>query len=176
MNTITFQSNRLTFRTWKQEDLPAFSQINADEEVMKFFEKPLSVAESKAMIDRMNKMFEDNGYCYFAVELKSTNELAGMIGLGWKTFAASFTPMVDIGWRLDKKFWNKGLATEGATRCLEYAKEIGIPEVYSLASKKNFGSIRVMQKAGMTYQLDFIHPDLPTDNDLNPCSLYKKTL
>jgi uncharacterized protein YeeX (DUF496 family) len=43
--------------------------MNADTETMRYFEKPLSIEESQAMMDRMHKMYEDRGNCYFAVEL-----------------------------------------------------------------------------------------------------------
>ncbi|WP_296701583.1 GNAT family N-acetyltransferase [Algoriphagus sp.] len=168
-----FSSPNLGFRTWLDSDLEVFSQMNADLETMKYFEKPLSKEESQAMMERMNRMFADKGYCYFAVDLLESGELLGMIGLGWKTFEAEFTPCVDIGWRIRKEFWNKGYSTEGAKRCLGYAKEIGIKEVVSLASSDNKASIRVMQKIGMDYWLDFDHPDLKKSKHLNPCSLYR---
>lgn len=171
-----FTSSHLGFRTWLESDLEAFSQMNADPEIMKYFEKPLSIEESQAMMERMNRMFDDKGYCYFAVDLLKTGELLGMIGMGWKTFEAEFTPCVDIGWRIRKEFWNKGFTTEGAKRCLDYAKAIGLQEVLSLASSDNKASIRVMQKIGMEYWLDFDHPDLKKSKHLNPCSLYRITL
>ncbi|UZD24233.1 GNAT family N-acetyltransferase [Algoriphagus halophytocola] len=168
-----FTSQRLGFRTWHPTDLELFAEMNADRETMQFFQKALNQTESQAMMDRMNKLYQDRGYCYFAVEILETSEFLGMIGLGWKTFEATFTPCVDIGWRISKNFWNKGYTTEGATRCLEYAKELGIKEVFSLASAKNLASIRVMQKIGMNYAYDFEHPDLVEHPRFQPCSLYK---
>lgn len=168
-------SAHLGFRTWEDSDLELFSAMNSDPETMKYFEKPLNTEESKALMERMNKLYKDKGYCYFAVERLDTSEFLGMIGLGWKTFEAEFTPCVDIGWRIRKEFWNKGYTTEGAKRCLEFAKQFGIAEVLSLASSDNKASIRVMQKIGMEYWLDFDHPDLKKSKHLNPCSLYRIT-
>ncbi|SIN67552.1 GNAT family N-acetyltransferase [Algoriphagus halophilus] len=172
-DSYLFTSTHLGFRTWINSDLEQFSAMNSDPETMKYFEKPLNTEESKAMMERMNKLYEDKGYCYFAVERLETSEFLGMIGLGWKTFEAEFTPCVDIGWRIQKEFWNKGYTTEGAKRCLSYAKELGLKEVLSLASSDNKASIRVMQKIGMEYWLDFDHPDLKKSKHLNPCSLYR---
>lgn len=171
-----FTSSRLGFRTWHSSDLGQFAEMNADPETMAFFQKPLSTEESGSMMERMNQLYLDRGYCYFAVEIIGTGGFLGMIGLGWKTFEASFTPCVDIGWRIRKKFWNQGYASEGAARCLEFAKELGIDEVYALASSKNLASIRVMQKTGMRYEFDFEHPDLLEYPGLQPCSLYKIVL
>ncbi|WP_339863864.1 GNAT family N-acetyltransferase [uncultured Algoriphagus sp.] len=168
-----FQSKRIGFRMWMSSDLEAFTAMNSDEETMHFFQHPLSAQESQAMMDRMTKLFTERGHCYFAVDLLDSGEFLGMIGLGTKSFKAPFTPCIDIGWRIRKKFWKQGLATEGAARCLEFAKELGIKKVYSLASSKNSASIRVMQKIGMSYEYDFEHPDLLKYPRLQPCSLYR---
>lgn len=167
-----FTSSRLGFRLWQDSDLLSFSAMNADKETMRYFEKSLTEDESKAMMERMNNLYIDKGYCYFAAESLETGEFIGMIGMGWKTFEAEFTPCVDIGWRLDKRFWNQGFATEGAIRILDYAKERGIKEVFSIASKSNLASVRVMEKIGLNYLRDFDHPDLIRSPQLNPCCLY----
>lgn len=172
-NNHLFTTPRLGFRPWKEDDLPAFAAMNSDPDVMRFFQKPLSEEESTAMMERMNRLFDNKGYCYFAADLLETGELAGMIGLGWKTFDASFTPCVDIGWRIRKEFWNQGLTTEGAQACLDFAKEKGIPEVLSMASLANLASIRVMQKIGMRYWQDFEHPELIDHPTISRLSLYR---
>lgn len=171
-SSYLFTSIRLGFRLWQDSDLPSFSAMNADAETMRYFDKSLTKEESKAMMDRLNQTYEDRGYCYFAVDLIETGEFIGMIGLGWKTFEADFTPCVDIGWRLDKRVWDQGYATEGAIRTLDYAEEMGIKDVLSIASKNNLASIRVMEKIGLTYLRDFDHPDLNQSPQLNPCCLY----
>jgi RimJ/RimL family protein N-acetyltransferase len=171
-----FTSVRLGFRTWRPFDLDDFAAINKDPEVMRYFQKPLSTKETHAMIDRMVTLFEEKGYCYFAVDMLSNRELIGTIGLGWKTFEADFTPCVDIGWRLAKKWWNQGLATEGAMACLDFARQQGITEVLSMASVENTASIEVMKKIGMSYWKDFDHPDLWEFPEIQQCALYRVSL
>jgi RimJ/RimL family protein N-acetyltransferase len=171
--SLLFSSERLDFRLWQEKDLPEFSAMNADAETMRYFEKPLSTEESQATMDRMNKMYEDRGYCYFAVELLKTGEFVGMIGLGWKTFEADFTPCVDIGWRLDKRYWNQGYATEGAIKCLDFSRELEISEVLSMASIGNIASTQVMKKIGMSYWKDFEHPDLAYRPQISTLHLYR---
>lgn len=173
MTPYLFTTPRLGFRTWQSFDIDDFTAINADREVMRFFQKPLSREESQAMIDRMLRLFDEKGYCYFAVDLLETKELIGTIGLGWKTFEADFTPCVDIGWRIGKKWWNQGLTTEGALACLGFAKQKGIREVLSMASSGNAASIQVMKKIGMSYWKDFFHAELSDFPDIQRCSLYK---
>ncbi|MDX5340832.1 MAG: GNAT family N-acetyltransferase [Cyclobacteriaceae bacterium] len=173
MSIYLFTTPRLGFRTWQSFDLEDFSLINADPEVMRFFQKTYSKEDTQAMMERMQRMYEDREYCYFAVDHLESKELIGTIGLGWKTFEADFTPCVDIGWRIGKKWWNQGLSSEGARACLEFAKQKEIPEVVSMASVGNLASIEVMKKIGMRYWKNFEHPDLKDFPEISACALYR---
>lgn len=171
--TYLFSTARLGFRTWQNFDLDDFTTINADPEVMRFFQKPLSQEDTQAMMDRMQRLYEERGFCYFAVDLLETKELIGTIGLGWKTFEADFTPCVDIGWRIGKKWWNQGLTTEGAKAVLDYARQLEIKEVYSYATSTNLASIQVMKKIGMNFSNEFDYSELRDYPHLRQCVLYK---
>ncbi|MEM6772576.1 MAG: GNAT family N-acetyltransferase, partial [Bacteroidota bacterium] len=84
-----------------------------------------------------------------------------------------FTPCTDIGWRLHPDVWGQGLATEGARACLDFAfGELGLDQVVAVAVKQNAPSIRVMEKLGMEYDLEFIHPALVESPRLSRCVLY----
>lgn len=173
MASYLFTTSRLGFRTWQSFDLDDFAAINADPEVMRFFQKPYSKEDTQAMMERMQLMYEDRGYCYFAVDHLESKELIGTIGLGWKTFDADFTPCVDIGWRIGKKWWNQGLSSEGAKACLAFAKQKGIPQIVSMASIGNLASIEVMKKIGMSHWKNFEHPDLQGFPEIKSCILYR---
>ena len=171
-----FQSPRLGFRNWIESDIAPMAAISADAEVMKYFPAPATYEQTIAFVKRMQDEFTERGYCYFAVDEISTNTFIGFIGLSWKTFEADFTPCVDIGWRLKPDVWNKGYATEGAIRCLDYAFDtLKLDRVYSMAPKMNTTSERVMQKAAMKKVGEFEHSMLKDHPELMPCILYVKT-
>lgn len=168
-----FQSTRLGFRSWSDADIESMAAISADEEVMKYFPAPATYEQTVEFVKRMQDEFTERGYCYFAVDELSTNALIGFIGLSWKTFEAAFTPCVDIGWRLKPDVWNKGYATEGAIRCLDYAFDtLKLDRVYSMAPKMNTTSERVMQKAGMIKVGEFEHSMLKDHPKMMQCVLY----
>jgi RimJ/RimL family protein N-acetyltransferase len=101
----------------------------------------------------------------------------GFIGLSEKSFEAVFTPCIDIGWRLSTEEWNKGYATEGAKRCLEYANEVlKLEKIVSIAPKINLKSEQVMKKIGMEKVMEFVHPLLINDERLRDCVLYQITI
>lgn len=169
-----FESERLGFRTWKEKDKECLFRLNDSVQVMEFFPRTLTRAESDAFYDRMNDRMRDLGFCWFATELKETQQWIGFIGLARASFEAHFTPCNEIGWRLLPEFWGKGLATEGAKACLDYGRSVlGMEEIYSFTAKINLPSERVMQKIGMTKIGEFIHPKIDADHRLNPHVLYK---
>ena len=55
----------------------------------------------------------------------------------------------DMGWLLDKNFWNKGFASESAKCVLEFAKSLGVKKMIAQCDAENIGSWRVMEKIGM---------------------------
>ena len=100
---------------------------------MEFFPKTLSQEESAGFIKRFQDHYTKHGYTYFAVELLSTGELIGFIGLAFQDYEAPFNPATDIGWRLKPSTWGQGYATEGAKKCLEMAFSTwGLKEVVSV--------------------------------------------
>ncbi len=163
MSEYLFTSKRLGFRQWKESDLdPFFYAINSDELVMEFFPGTMSREDSDGMAKRISDNIEKDGFGLFAVDLLKDNQFIGFIGFSKPRFEAHFTPCIEIGWRLRKDVWSKGLATEGAERCLQYGFEtLVFDKVYSFTATNNKPSERVMQKIGMTYQGTFNHPKLP---------------
>ena len=174
MSKYIFTSKRLGFRNWKNSDFTKMAEINSDKEVMKFFPKIPSETETIAFIKRMQQQFTEKRFCYFAVDTLKNNEFIGFIGLSEQNYKSDFTPCVDIGWRLNQKYWNKGFATEGAKKCLEYAFTIlKLTEVYAVAPKINTISENVMKKIGLKKVKTFEHPLLLEFKNLKDCVLYK---
>lgn len=173
-NQYIFETNRLGFRLWNENDRENFENMNGNQDVMRFFPKTLDKKGSDELLDKINNHFNDYGYGLWAVELKKSNELIGFIGLVNKTSDAYFTPCIEIGWRLNNVFWNKGYATEGAKACLEYGFEkLGIDEIYSFTAVVNKPSINVMKKIDLTFMDEFNHPSVDKASILSKHVLYK---
>ena len=116
-----FTSERLGFRNWLDSDIDKMIDISSDPDVMEFFPAIATKIQTVDFIDKMKLMYIEKGYCYFAVDQLKDESFIGFIGLCYQTYESQFTPSVDIGWRLNKRYWNNGLATEGAKKCLDYA-------------------------------------------------------
>ncbi|MDR6193468.1 GNAT family N-acetyltransferase [Siphonobacter sp. SORGH_AS_0500] len=169
-----FTSERLGFRNWELADIDKMHEINSDEKVMEFFPGIPTKEQTTEFVGRMKKQFDDKGFCYFAVDKLETNEFIGFIGLCEQTYEAEFTPCIDIGWRITSSEWNKGFATEGAKKCLQYAlNELKLENIYSVTPKINTKSERIMVKIGLEKQYEFEHPLLINNERLRTCVLYK---
>lgn len=96
---IYTSTERLILRSWQPEDLPLFARMNKDMQVMKYFPTPLKDAETEAFYNRINNEFAAKGFGLYAIELKSTGEFIGYVGLHEIAFDADFTPGTEIGWR-----------------------------------------------------------------------------
>jgi len=165
---------RLRLRRWRPDDLEPFAALNADPEVMEHFPSMLSREETAAAVSRVEKHFEDRGYGFWAVEAPGQAPFIGFIGLLVPAFEASFTPCVEIGWRLARSWWGKGLATEGARAALAYGFErLGLDEIVSFTVPSNVRSRRVMEKLGMRYSEDFAHPRIDSKHPLCRHVLYR---
>jgi RimJ/RimL family protein N-acetyltransferase len=169
-------TERLVLRRWRESDLEPFRRMNADPRVMEFMPKLLDATESDALVDRMEKHFEERGFGLMVAELRESGEFVGFVGLSVPQFEAPFMPAVEIGWRLAAEYWGKGLATEAARETLRFAFEkVGLESVVSFTVPANMRSRRVMERIGMTHdpREDFDHPQLPVGHPLRRHVLYR---
>ncbi len=167
------ETERLALRTWRKEDKAPFAEMNADPEVMRYFPKALDRAGSDALVEKIMGLMAENGFGLWAAEEKERGEFAGFIGFHPATFPARFTPCIEIGWRLRRASWGKGLATEGASACLGYGfSKLGLTDIFSFTASTNAPSINVMRKIGLRERGTFEHPNIAEGNPLRPHVLY----
>ena len=159
-------TDRLLMREWLDSDRAPYAALNGDAEVMRHFPSMLTPQQSDEMIERMVASWRDRGHGLWAVERQDTMEFIGFVGLAAPAWQASFTPCVEVGWRLAKQYWGHGFAPEAAHAALAWGFEnVDLPgdEILSFTTQANLNSRRVMEKIGMTYDPDddFDHPLLP---------------
>jgi RimJ/RimL family protein N-acetyltransferase len=167
---------RLELRRWRPADREPFAAMNADPVVMRHFPAPMTPAESDALADAIEAHFVIRGFGLYAVEIPGVTPFAGFVGLSVPTFAAAFTPCVEIGWRLASAQWGRGYATEAGQAVLAHAWEtLRLAEVVSFTTVGNAPSRAVMVRLGMTRDPadDFDHPRLPEGHPLRPHVLYR---
>lgn len=142
---VTLETERLTLRMFRGDDLDSYAKICADPEVTRYLGdgQTLTRAEAWRQMAFIVGHWHLRGYGLWAVEEKASGALVGRIGFlnpeGWPGF--------EIGWTLGRKYWGKGYATEGARRALRYAfTELDHEHVISLIHPDNQPSIRVAER------------------------------
>jgi RimJ/RimL family protein N-acetyltransferase len=173
---LQLRAKRLILRRWRPEDREVFARLNADPEVMEHLPGPLSRDQSDAFADRIAVSFDHLGYGLWAVELPGEAEFIGYVGLALQQFEASFTPAVEVGWRLARNYWGRGFATEAARAAVaDGFTRVGLNEIVSFTIPANLRSTRVMECLGMTHDPadDFDHPRFPVGHRLSRHVLYR---
>lgn len=168
-----FESERLGFRRWKQQDRSLFASMSTDLDVMRYFPKLLAREEADQLINRFETHMNDKGYTMWAVEKKDDRTFIGFIGLLEISMPIRGKGYAEIGWRLDKRFWKQGYAVEGAKACLAHAfGPLGMKKVYSFTAVMNHPSQTVMKRIGMSKVEEFDHPKLDMSSPLKKHVLY----
>lgn len=147
MAEVTLETERLLLRAFRNADHPAYAEMCADPEVMKYLGTGVTLNSMEAWraIAGILGHWRLLGYGMFAIEVKATGELAGRTGFldppGWPGF--------ELGWVLGRPHWGKGYAIEAARACLDYAfGPLGRDRVISLIRPGNERSIRVAERLG----------------------------
>lgn len=171
---MTLVTERLRLRPWRASDLDAFAALNADPRVMQHFPSVHTRAESDALAARLGARIEAQGWGLWAVEVMGGEPFIGFTGLAEKTFAAPFTPCVEVGWRFARHAWGQGYATEAARAAVAFGfGDLGLAEIVSYTAIGNARSIAVMERLGMRRDIEFDHPLLAADSPIRRHVLYR---
>ncbi len=176
MGAPELHTDRLLLRGWRESDLAPFAALNADPVVMAHFPSTLTRQQSDAMVQRQHEHWADGGPALWAAERLDTGAFIGFIGFARANFDATFTPCVEVGWRLATDHWGQGLAVEGARAALAFGfGSSGLDEIVSFTSVGNRNSRRVMEKLGLRHDPadDFDHPNVPAGHRLRRHVLYR---
>ncbi|WP_084729435.1 GNAT family N-acetyltransferase [Streptacidiphilus neutrinimicus] len=158
---VTLETPRLILRRWREEDVAPMAAVHADPEVMRWIRdgSVRDEEQTRRGIHAWESEWESQGFGLFAVEIRSTGELAGFTGFSVPTFLPELLPAVEVGWRLGRPYWGQGLATEAATAALRFGfDERGLDRVLSIAQVGNDASERIMTKLGMHPVRETVNP------------------
>jgi RimJ/RimL family protein N-acetyltransferase len=117
-------------------------------------------AESDDLLAHVEAHWEANGYgLWCAAPREDPDACLGFIGLSIPAFLPAVLPAVEVGWRLAREAWGRGLATEGAQAALRHAfGPLALARVLSIIEPGNARSLRVAEKLGMRRAADVLHP------------------
>jgi RimJ/RimL family protein N-acetyltransferase len=140
---------------------------------MRHFPAPLTRTESDAFVDRLGAHVSEHGWGLWAVE--APEGFVGFTGLWPPEFdvPGEQPPVLEVGWRLARRSWGRGYATEAAGEVLAYAfGPLRLRRVVSFTAVENTRSQAVMRRLALHHVRDFDHPALPEGHRLRRHVLY----
>jgi RimJ/RimL family protein N-acetyltransferase len=92
--------------------------------------------------------YERHGFGLWLVELKESETPIGICGL----LKRDTLDDVDIGFAFLPQYRSKGYALESAAAVMDYGRKVlGLRRVVAITNEDNAGSIRVLEKIGMSF-------------------------
>lgn len=149
MKRTQLETPRLRLRLITLDDLQVMYRLFTDPDVIRYADTPArDMEEARQRLEQGPLAdYQKYGYGRFAVELKSSGEVIGFCGI-------KYLPEIDlpeVGYRYFKEYWGKGIGTEAAQACVEFARtDLGVKKLVALIIPENIASIRVAEKLGMT--------------------------
>ena len=162
-------------RSWRAEDAAPFQEICADPKVMATLGPVMDLAQTAALVERMQAEEAANGCCFWALERRGDARLIGWSGT-IRGHAGPVAGKAELGWRLASDCWSHGYATEAARGALDWTFA-NMPDdaAWAITAVTNTASRKVMERLRMTYRpdLDFEHPRVPEGSPLRPHVAYR---
>lgn len=149
----TFETDRLKIRLFNKNDVDDLYEYCSDDEVTKHltFDTYTDKQQAIERIDYCIQGYEKlDSPIVWAIEYKENNKLIGGIDfIKWNLEHCN----AEIGYLLNKKYWNKGIMTEALRPILEFGFEkMGLNRIQICCDERNIGSARVIEKNGLKYE------------------------
>jgi RimJ/RimL family protein N-acetyltransferase len=146
---VVTTTERLTLRTFREDDLPAYAALNADPEVMAHLGGVLTREQSDEIAEWANHLWATEGIGLLAVERADDGTFLGMCGVHR---LQTFPEDLEVGWRLAREHWGRGYASEAAAAWVRLAfDEKPVSRLLSVTEVDNVRSLAVMARLGFTF-------------------------
>lgn len=164
-------TERVLLRRWRPEDERAMAAINRDPEVSRYLNRRLDERGIEMFVGAMIAHWEEHGFGPWAVESlepASRQRFLGFVGLAYvPPSLAAAGPAPELGWRLERSAWGRGLATEAAAVARDDALgRLGQAELISIIHPENARSQRVAEKIGFKRARTIKNPLLGREVDV----------
>lgn len=149
------RTERLRLRPPDPRDLEPFALMCADPEVMRHIGtgRPVDRASAELGFATLLERWRRDGTGLFTVEDGETGEYLGFVGTAPVPPSSVAAGETEIGWRLRRSAWGRGLAAEGARAIgAHVADGHDVARVVALIRPENTRSRRVAEKLGLALE------------------------
>jgi RimJ/RimL family protein N-acetyltransferase len=145
------QSQRLGFRTWREQDLPLAIGLWGDPDVTRFIDMRgrLTDEQIKNILGTYMIMQREHGIQYWPIFFLSSGEHVGCCGLRPYDMAGR---IYELGAHIRSAWWRQGLAEEAAGAVIDYAfSRLDATALFAGHNPHNLASQSLLQKLGFRY-------------------------
>jgi RimJ/RimL family protein N-acetyltransferase len=144
---------QLVFREMTLDDLDDMAALLGDPEVMRYYPHPKNRDQASAWITWNQRLYHDHGVGLWLLTLRETGEFVGDCGLTPQQVDG--VTEIEVGYHIRSALQGRGLATEAAAACRNYAREVlGLERLIAIIDPRNRPSQRVAEKLGMVLERD----------------------
>jgi RimJ/RimL family protein N-acetyltransferase len=141
---MEIETPRTRLRCLRHSDADAFAAMHGDPEVMHDYNGPIGRRESDVKLNRYVTTYHQHGFCRWAVETRE-GAFLGYSGIMPSLPGHPLGSHFEIGWRLVRRAWGHGYATEAAQAALNDAFfRVRLAEVIAYTASDNLRSQAVM--------------------------------
>jgi RimJ/RimL family protein N-acetyltransferase len=156
------ETDRLTLRSFREEDVDTMAQLFANPDFMRF---SLGVfterKQTVAFIEKVMAWDRAGIPSQFAVVPRGEEIVIGYCGFFYH--AEHGIEDIEIGYRLDPRYWNRGFITEAAGAVRNHGfRDRKLSRVISLIHPENIPSRRVAEKNRMNVEKEITFRGFPT--------------
>ena len=140
------ETDRLILRALNLEDAKAIFGLRTNKEVNEFIDRkiPNNLSETRAFIDNIANLEENNKGVFWVIASKSTNELMGTIGL--RNFEDEEN-YAEIGYEINPDYQERGYMSEAFEPVLNYGfQNLELKTIEAFTHKNNIASIALLEK------------------------------
>ena len=147
-------TKRLTLSRCSPDDRADFMDLERDPEVMRFLNGGYAIDHDTYLPDGTFLMPRGTEAFVWTARHTGSGAFAG-----WFCLWPEGDQIAELGYRLRRTDWGKGLASEGAAALIDWGFENGLyDKIFASTMTVNQASRRVMEKAGL-HHVHTIHPD-----------------
>ncbi len=140
---------RLRLRGFRQDDLAALVEMNRDPEVMRYIR---AVGSEEEETRKAAALISDNQDRPLGIWAAEDREDRGFLGAAM-LIRLPDADDIEVGYRLVKAAWGRGLATEAALCLRDHGfEELGLEEIVAVADPGNTASHKVLRKIGLSFR------------------------
>lgn len=143
----TLETERLTLRPFREEDVVPFFELSQDPHVMRYLadRRVPTLQETWRAVAGWIGHWALRGYGIWAIEERDSASLIGRAGI----INPADWPGPEVGYMLGREWWGRGYATEAAQAAMDWGfEQIGFDELISLIDPANTASIAVATRLG----------------------------